>query len=194
MKNIIVLLGLSGSGKDEVANCLESEYHIPKIHPIDDLKWFLQCHYGHENKERGWLDTQEGKNTPINPGNPDYTFQNLMVDEFHFREKVDPFFTRPYIQQELYYWLSGYGRCVSIRAVRRIHEADTILQKAKEHNTNVVVWLLQRDSHRKESSDCHFQSILSLMMEESDRFKIIDNNGTIEELQGKMRNEYSLIS
>lgn len=193
-KAVIILLGYSGSGKDEVVNYLESTYNVPKIHPIDDLKWFLQCHYGYEHKGRYWLDTQEGKNTPINPKNPDYTFQRLMVDEFHFREKVDPYFTYPYLRQTLEcFFEKRCDKLISYRAVRRLHEAQTIVVSCSKYDLPVSVLQLKRDSHRTETSDCHYEKILDYLLHHSDRFSNIANNGTLLELKEKIDHEYHTI-
>ena len=71
MKNIIIF-GNSGSGKTTIANYLVENYNFIHIHPIGDLKIFLQEYFDCPS-----LDTKEGKEYCIKNITEDFTINFL---------------------------------------------------------------------------------------------------------------------
>jgi hypothetical protein len=80
MKNIILLGGKAGSGKDFVGSILVRDYEYKRFGLADYLKDIVACNYGIPRDE---LDTQEGKAKLFKDG---MSYRDLLIKTSYFHK------------------------------------------------------------------------------------------------------------
>jgi hypothetical protein len=194
MNKLVIVFGKTGVGKTTICEIIEDisfKNRICHIHPIADAKRFFEDHYNLKSYE---LDERSGKNKKVSNASK-YTFQDLMVGFYHFMEEYDPTFNKPYIEEELAY----YRRAklpILITSIRKQHEVE-VLKDFKATNSNYEVILLEVRSNNRgveETSDVLYEQLRVGLMEICDKYKIIKNNGSIEDLEVKIKDlDYLLV-
>lgn len=192
-----LFLGLSGTGKTTAAELVKkilkkSDIQGTIIHPYQEGKIFLERVYGlpygaldkPEYKERLVLDLN---NKPIvweNGHTP--TFQDLMVKEFFFREKVDPYFSSRCLKENLDNCkvgvLCGVERPL-VHGVRKKEEIDITLGWAKQENCPLKVICLERQTNKKKDSDSYLVDNLRYIKNQNIDVYTISNDSSLLVLQ-----------
>jgi len=171
---IYTILGLTGAGKTELANYLETVYSIKHVHPIRRLK----DHYEEViNKPAGFLDTKEGK-AYVPPGCT-HTMQEIMVAEYHFKQQYMPNYSALSLASLLPKYLTeGSVGLVSIRNEAEVNVVKSLQELGHRH----VHVPLYRSAARAETSDGMFNVLNAKLINISDAVYGINNNGSLSEL------------
>jgi len=166
---IICLIGLSNSGKSTIAEYLENKFGIANYSPIGRLKRFLEDING---LEPGELETYEGKNKK--PKGSDYTFNEILVDSFHFWRERDPKFASKMLMQDLTEHLEQENVC-SIQSIRNLEEVDVINNVADMYDANLYVINVMGNQEIARTSDYNFNQIENrLLMLADESFQIVN--------------------
>lgn len=177
MSIIYVAHGLTSSGKTEVANYLETK-DIFHYHPIR----YIKGHYEYLiQKPIFFLDSTEGKSFPI-PGNESKTMQEFLVASYHFYKEWMPLRTAMIMASQLPQMCKISDICVV--SLRLPKEAETLIKIARDGWHKLILIDLHRNEAIKESSDEYYEEIREMLLCAADAIFPIDNNLSIEYLQG----------
>ena len=176
---LVVLHGVSSSGKSSVCDYMRQKYGWTTIHPIEDLKNFLASHYSCPS-----LDTEEGK--AFVPDKARFgTMQNLMVKLYHFFKEEDPYFSSRQLTQLLkshYHSLPGTNLITG--SIRNPAEVEAIANSP--YKRKIWINLSRANPNRsEETSDENYWFILGLA-NASQAFvhgQIVNDFSTVEEWQ-----------
>ena len=176
---IIVFLGNSGSGKDTACDYLVDTFNFQKVHPIDDLKTFLERHW---SLPMGSASHNLFKNNiPVSPTSI-YTLQDIQLRLCGFLTEIDPEFTRYYLDETLR-MAEFYDYCLT--GVRFRHEVDVILEKFRE--TTLLFVHLKRDSSKVLKTDTRLQGNINHIEDNGFPVHELDNNGSLDDLEIKIK-------
>lgn len=201
-----LFIGLSGVGKTTAANITSDILKLNNvkgniIHPFKEGKEFLERIY---NLPPGSLDKQEFKDKPVldlnnNPlpgkkGKPYLTFQDLMIEEFLFREEIDPYFSSRSLESQISLIDVGITCGVEealIHGVRKKEEIDLIFSKVKYYGPVKVIYIKRNNNREKISDkflDNNLEYIKSLNKDGICTSKIyeIDNNSDLDSLRNNL--------
>ena len=167
---LVCVFGASGAGKDEFVKICTEYSGYNRLHPIEDLKIFLEDHFA---ISRGSLDRQDGKNHKPLPG-LDVTMQDIMVQLYHFWERLGVPFSYFYVKQVL-----ERGEPLVVLAIRNEHEYQAILDNADMYTIAVVK--ITRPGCKEISTDHLQNSIFERLSEIATEVIELNNGGTLEE-------------
>jgi hypothetical protein len=171
MKKIIAITGLTNSGKSTVADYLQEVYGIPNTSPIKPLKAFLENVYG---LKVGELDDQAVK-AEI-PEEANCSFQDMLVDCFHFWRVRDSNFAAKMLASEIErLFLNEGARSISIQSIRNFEEVKTIAAMVALHDAELSFINVTGNREREETSDINLAEIEDTLMQISDRGCVISN-------------------
>lgn len=167
---ILVINGISGTGKDTAREYIESLHGYTYIHPIQLLKNFFEVVYGCPN-----LHTVEGKDFKAEGAAA--TMQEIMVAQWELFKALDPYFSQRLMTKHLE---SIYqpGMNLIFTGIRNPLEVDFINGLPDD----VYSIRLCRDVNRVEKSDRTEWLIASKFIQASTKSITLDNNGTKKQL------------
>lgn len=149
---IILLSGNSSSGKTTFAESLESNYRdtFAAIDSIAPLRRLYDHYYG------VYPDSQERKSY-VPPGCT-LSLQEMLVEEYHFRKRIDPQFSARHVYKEGAKFLQS-GYVPVYLNVRNLEEAQSLVNLGSP----IITVRLSRKSEVVESSDVYQYDILELV-------------------------------
>jgi hypothetical protein len=155
MNRLVVLHGISGTGKTSLALALEEQ--IPSqyqySHPIGFLKNFIEDIY---QLKRNSLELYQYKYQPVSPKRKS-TFQDILVAQWKlFREHDPEFSIRGWNRDLLDIW--NKGRIPVTMSLRNLEEVDLLDYRLMPED-QVLVIFLTRPLVKEASSDKLFEDI-----------------------------------
>lgn len=176
-KNIVMLFGASGSGKDTIAEHL---YHSKCIHYkfARPMKEFVEKCY---NLPYGTLDTQEGKAQKL--PNSDKTFADLLVGAYHFWQQFDDAMTARGVMKKVEHLILKTPWNSVISDCRKLCEAELLRDFCWQHPDVRLHVLRVVGRGEMKSSDLEQQDCINLLNNSCSYFtSVIYNEGSLESL------------
>lgn len=165
MKQVILLGGKAGSGKDTVASFLCKNYGYTRIAYADALKDYVSNTY---NIKRELFDTQDGKKSIIKIGGENITLRQLLI-QVGTEKKID----------DENYWVDKVINDIYLLQNNKIVISD--FRYPQEYTTLLKHFTIKTLKITRESiEDYNDSSETSLYNFKFDY--IIDNNSTLKEL------------
>ncbi len=162
----IIFLGPSGSGKSTACEYLAKFHGYYDFHPYRFVKRQYETLY---KLPAGYLDTVEGKADKAT--GMICTFQEMMVREYHFRKKTDPYYVTRNIAVELETPIKR-NQPIVFQAIRNMAEA----QELQKLGIKAFVVELQGRGDLA-SSDEQYDMIRSFITKElSEEYFLYDNS------------------
>ena len=187
---VVVVLGVSRSGKDTTADYLVEDYGFEVTHMLSDYYEFLEEHF---DLEKGSLRGGSSKQLKM-PGS-NITYAEFLVKQFHLCEEAGILFTSPFIQKVL----KNVNKNTVLTGVRNFHEALPIISlrfgeqegiggAALNLNPNyeVLPILIERPGYLGFTSDVNVYKLVKLFEEHGIAVSRVTNDGTIPELYSKI--------
>lgn len=175
-ENFLILVhGVTGSGKSEVCNYLESEYGIINFHPFGFVKRQLEEHY---ELPYGALDTRAGKDHKADGANS--TMQEIMIDLYHFYRKHDQRYCTRNLRREVPRLLEKHH--VIMQGIRNPEEVGAIRYIKESLGVPFLYLDIKRDKEERATSDEHYEYVQDESLSLCSVSAQIENNGTLKDL------------
>ena len=176
MKNLIVILGVSRSGKDTIADYITSNYGYTTIHVLSDLYTFLEQHF---NLSEGSIRTGNSRHSKL-PGG-DSTLLDYLVSSYHTCNDLNINFTKPFIDKVC----KNLSKDTILTGVRNKHEVDSIIENSTNYYLNTIK--VSRLGFNGLSTDNSLDVNWERLKKVSDKSTLINNDRDLEALYSKAR-------